>query len=104
MQETELLQALKRGLQAAFGARLRGLYLYGSRARGQAPLGSDLALLVLHRPPVELGKDVERVVRAIYDVQLQADMPIHALPVDADDFEAGVFGLHRNVKREGIRL
>jgi uncharacterized protein len=104
MQETELLQALKRCLQTAFAERLRGLYLYGSRARGKAPSGSDLDLLVLLRPPVELGKDVERVVHAIYAVQLQADIPIHALPVSADDFEAGAFGLHRNVKREGISL
>jgi predicted nucleotidyltransferase len=95
---------MKDRLRAAFGDRLRGLVLYGSQARGHAPVGSDLDLLVLLCPPVELGRDLDRVVHAIYDLQLAVDGPIHALPVDADVFEAGDYALYRSAKREGVRL
>lgn len=44
--EAQLLDAFKRGLLAAFGDRLRGLSLFGSRARGEGRSDSDLDVLV----------------------------------------------------------
>jgi predicted nucleotidyltransferase len=95
---------MKRSLQVAFGARLCGLVLYGSHARGDAAEDSDLDLLVLLKTPLRLGDDLERTVAALYPLQLECPRPIHALPVDADAFEAGEFGLYRSAKREGVLL
>ena len=42
-----LMGELKAGLQAIYGDRLRGVYLYGSYARGEADPESDLDVLVV---------------------------------------------------------
>lgn len=56
----KLLAELKKGLQQLYGDRLKGLYLYGSYARGGQREGSDLDVLVVlddfERGPIELGR------------------------------------------------
>jgi uncharacterized protein len=54
----KLLKELKQGLIRLYGKRLKGVYLYGSYARGDFQDGSDLDVLVVlddfERAPVEL--------------------------------------------------
>ena len=56
----KLLKELKQGLIRLYGERLKGVYLYGSYARGDFQEGSDLDVLVVlndfERAPVELGR------------------------------------------------
>ena len=44
---THLLKELKQALQAIYGDRLRGLYLYGSYARGEEIEDSDVDVLIV---------------------------------------------------------
>ena len=80
------------------------MVLHGSRAREEAEQTSDLDLLVLLEEPVKLGQDLEKIVQALYPIQLELDYPIHALPVSFTVFEAGLYAIHRNAKREGVLL
>ena len=54
----KLLKELKQGLIHLYGERIKGLYLYGSYARGDFQEGSDLDVLVVlndfERAPAEL--------------------------------------------------
>ncbi len=43
----ELLAELKEGLKSIYGSRLKGVYLYGSYARGEQEEYSDVDLLVV---------------------------------------------------------
>ena len=104
MTESDIRNRLPRRLGEAFGARLRKIVLYGSRVRGDAPADSDLDVVVVLKRPVRFGKDLHAAVEALYPLQLDADFPIHPLPVDEQRFEAGDFALYRNVKREGVVL
>jgi predicted nucleotidyltransferase len=60
------LQEAKRRLKAALGARLRGVILFGSEARGEAWNDSDIDLLLLLERPVRTLADIETAVDAIY--------------------------------------
>ena len=46
-QLTQLLNELKEGLKKIYGARLKGLYLFGSYARREQDAGSDIDILVV---------------------------------------------------------
>jgi predicted nucleotidyltransferase len=100
----ELRREIRPRLEAAFRDRFRGVVLFGSEARGEAREDSDVDLLVLLKAPVHLGKDLKAIVDALYPLQLETDRPIHALPVPEETFEAGEFGLYREVRREGVAL
>ncbi len=100
----EILKEIRPRLEAIFRERFRGALLFGSEARGQAQEDSDVDIMVLLREPIELGKDLERIVEALYPLQLQVDRPIHALPVSSEAFKAGRYSLYRAVQREGLYL
>ena len=104
MLNEEIRNEIKPRLEAVFQDRFRGVLLFGSEARGQAEEDSDVDIMVLLREPVELGKDLERIVEALYPLQLQVDRPIHALPVSSEAFRAGQYSLYRTVQREGLYL
>lgn len=104
MLSEEIRREIRPRLEAVFRDRFQGVLLYGSEARQQAQEDSDVDLMVLLEGPVELGRDLERIVEALYPLQLKVDRPIHALPVSSEAFKAGRYSLYRNAQREGSYL
>ncbi len=98
----QLIHRVKNCLQRAYGDRLKGVVLYGSEAREEADPDSDIDILVLLKGPISLWKDIRTNVEALYDLQLEILRPLHAMPVNTEDFEAGKYAVYRNAKREGI--
>ena len=104
MTREELHLQIKELLRQAHGDRLQGVVLYGSEARGDADEDSDIDLLVLLKGPIRLWKDIQKTVSTLYDLQLEVIRPIHAMPVDAEAFQAGEYALYRNARKEGVFL
>jgi len=100
----QTIQQCKRILQAHYGARLKGLVLYGSIARGDADAESDIDLLVLLDPPMEYSAELWHVVELLDPTQLESERLISAKPVASDEYECGGIQLYRNAKQEGITL
>jgi len=99
-----LLDACRERLAAHYGARLAGVVLYGSVARGEAGPESDLDLLVLLHPPLDPFAELRAIVDLLYPVQLTTDRLISARPVPVDAYEQGATQLYRNARAEGLAV
>ncbi len=102
MDMDQFLKQAKERLENVYGDRFHGLLLYGSEARGEAEPDSDIDLLVLLDGPVEWGKEIRVIINTLYDLQLEVIRPIHAMPVDIQEYDAGIYALYRNVQKEGV--
>ena len=102
MTATEVLNRCKLALMDYYGARFRGLVLFGSVARNQATSASDIDLLVLLSQPVDYFRELRQVIDLLYPIQLESDQLISAKPAAQDDFERGAIQLYRNANREGV--
>lgn len=56
----QLLAELKTGLQAIYGSRLKGLYLFGSYARGEQDVESDVDVLLVLDDFIDYGAEINR--------------------------------------------
>lgn len=101
---TELVRNCRTALESHYGSRFKGLVLYGSAARDQTSLASDIDLLVLLSKPFDYFQELRRIIDLLYPIQLDTDQLISAKPAAVDDFEQGSIQLYRNAKREGILL
>lgn len=79
------LGELKAALAAIYGERLRGVYLYGSYARGDFdPESSDIDVLVVLAGDVRPGEETDRSSEIISDICLKYDVLISTVPVSTD--------------------
>ena len=103
MTQTELLQRIKERLKELYGARFRGLVLYGSVARGDDSPDSDIDMLCLL--DVLKGNELWEITKALYPLQLEFDKrELNVFPVDISRYEAAEYSLYREVRREGVLL
>ena len=102
MTTTELLHDIKSRLSVIHGSRLRGVVLYGSEARGEAGADSDIDVLVLLDDPVEIGRDLERNIEALYPLAVQLGRRISAKPVSAREYQTLDCPLYRSARADGI--
>lgn len=66
-----LMEELKSGLAAIYGERLRGVYLYGSYARGEQDDESDVDVLTVLDEVPSYGKEVDRTSMLVANLSLE---------------------------------
>ncbi len=98
-----LLDRIRHDLADAFGARLRGVVLYGSDPRGEADAESDIDVPALLEGPVRLREDIGTCVEALYPLALEPGRPIDVLPVDAAACGEGKYPVRVAAGRGGLR-
>jgi predicted nucleotidyltransferase len=99
-----IVQKCKETLSQYYGARLKGVILYGSMARGEAGPASDIDLLVLLSAPFDYFAELRQIVDVLYPIQLESEQLISAKPALASDYEGGSISLYRNAQREGVAV
>jgi hypothetical protein len=102
-----LIRVVKVRLQEIYGSRLKGLILFGSRARGDFSEDSDLDLAIVLEPPIGRPYAIKcEVIDGTYDLFLDSGIIIQPWPVCEDwlaDPEASPYPhLVRAILREGI--
>jgi len=81
----ELLNELKDALQRVYGSNLRGVYLYGSYARGQEDPESDVDVVIVLEDYSDLGQ-LQRTSQLISDLSLKYNVSVSPRHVRETDW------------------
>lgn len=104
-QEKLALDEVVAGLRQLYGARLRSVILYGSKARGNAGEESDIDLLAIVDGITNRFQERRRINEVVVPVGLKYGVLISVLPVEAEFYESvKIHPFYRNVRAEGIAL
>ena len=71
-----------------YGQNLRGLFLFGSRARGDASQFSDVDLAVVVADGVDVAKETTRLSAATYDVLVESGAEVQPWVFRESDWRA----------------
>jgi len=100
----QALKELQQFLAELYGERLRGLYLYGSYARGDFRSDSDIDVLVVLAGEVNPGQEIDRISDGVADICLSHNILIATFPVSEEWLRTRKSPLFENVRREAIAL
>jgi uncharacterized protein len=100
----KLMEELKEGLVRIYGDRLKGVYLYGSYARGDYVDGSDLDLLVVLQDYHRYGDEIERTSELIGGLSLDYRITVSRVFMKENQWRYSDTPLLRNIHAEGLAV
>lgn len=98
----KILDEFKIEIKKIYGTKLKNVILYGSWARGEATDDSDIDLLVILKGKVIPGKEIDRMIDIITELNLKHSVLLSIYPVSEKDFSSVNSPLLLNVRREGV--
>lgn len=102
MDVTTIINQFKTGAKTLYGERLKAVILYGSQARGEPTTESDIDLLVVLQGEIVPGREIERMLDLITDLNLEHTVLLSVLPMSESEYVEVNSPLLLNVRREGI--
>lgn len=97
-----LLKDLKGGLGTIYGERLKGVYLYGSYARGEEDTESDVDVLVILDQFNHYGAEVDRTGHLVSELSLKYGVSVSRVFVSQRDWSDGETSFLANAREEAI--
>jgi predicted nucleotidyltransferase len=102
MRIKEILKEFREEIEKLYGKRLKSIILYGSWARGDATEESDIDVLIVLKGKIIPGKEIDRMISIITEINLKYGVLISVYPVSEADFSTINSPLLMNVRREGV--
>ncbi|MEL6551858.1 MAG: nucleotidyltransferase domain-containing protein [Cyanobacteria bacterium J06621_11] len=98
----QILTKLRDHLALVFGDELVSLVLFGSQAREEATVESDIDLLVVLSRQVDVPKERSRFSEFLAALCLEYDVLITCMWTGIDEWQTRQSPLMLNIRREGI--
>lgn len=98
----DLLLEIKSGLRAIYEERLKGVYLFGSHARGEADRESDLDILVVLQAFDRYAREVDRTGALAADLSLKYGVTVSPVFVRELEWLRGDTPFLSNVRDEAV--
>ena len=99
-----ILRELRQALEALYGDRLKGLYLYGSYARGEAEPGSDIDVAVVLSDALDIHTEAKAttpiVTRLLFDEECLVGLSF----VEDEDWREGWSPFLHNLHDEAVAI
>jgi predicted nucleotidyltransferase len=102
MKIKEILKEFREEIEKLYGKRLKDIILYGSWARGEAKEESDIDLLVVLKGEVMPGKEIDRMIDIITEINLKYGVLLSVFPVSEEEYSTVNSPLLINVRKEGM--
>jgi predicted nucleotidyltransferase len=99
-----ILKEFKKKIQTLYGNRLKTILLYGSWARGEAGENSDIDVVVVLKGDVAPGREIDRMIDTITEMNLKYNTLISIYPVSEKMYSAVKSPLLLNIRREGVAI
>ncbi|HNV47676.1 MAG TPA: nucleotidyltransferase domain-containing protein [Spirochaetota bacterium] len=99
-----VLNEARKTLLELYTSRLKGMFLYGSYARGDYMDGSDIDVAILLDGAVTPMDELERYLPHISPIALKHDTVVSITVINSDYFKAARTPLILNIIREGIAI
>jgi predicted nucleotidyltransferase len=102
MQAKQVINEFVQQARSLYGDRLKRIVVYGSCARNEATAESDIDLAVVLAGDVVPGKEIDRMIDIITDINLEHAVLLSVYPVSEEDYLNRNSPLLINIRREGI--
>tara|TARA_Y100000588_G_scaffold379248_1_gene461087 strand:- start:475 stop:792 length:318 start_codon:yes stop_codon:yes gene_type:complete len=97
----KIVAEFKSAAIALYGERLKHIVLYGSWARGDATTDSDIDLLVVLSGEVRAGREIDRMIDIITDINLEHGVLLSVYATSESEYNSVNSPLLLNIRREG---
>ena len=100
----DILPELKEALQKRYGTKLKSIMLFGSYARGEQTVSSDIDIAIILGEFSHACIEIERTGDIVSALSLKFDTLISLVPIKEQDWHTKKTTLILNIKREGVAL
>ncbi|MGI0480737.1 nucleotidyltransferase domain-containing protein [Geminocystis sp. CENA526] len=98
----DILNQVKKSLTNLYREQLDKIILYGSQARQDAQIDSDIDILVVLRDNINPYEEIDKTGNIIAQISLDYDVVLSRHFVSLEKFNHGNNPFLQNIKKEGI--
>lgn len=102
MEIDPILKEFREKVEELYGNRLKKIVLYGSYARDQATQDSDIDLAIVLEGEIAAGKEIDRMIDILTEINLSYGVLISIYPVSEKDYLVVNSPLLLNIRKEGV--
>ena len=96
------MKELKEGLVRIYGDRLKGVYIYGSYARGEERADSDIDVMIVLDNYQSYGREIDRTGELVSELSLEYSISISRVIIKETQWKKSDTPLLRNIRMDGV--